>query len=95
MHRQRQVEKINDFINTSKEDLIDPFKFSGVSDAVQRITRAKEENQVVVIYGDYDADGICAVSVLYKALKNSKLNIVKAQGHCSPEIYLEIYNTFN
>lgn len=32
---------------------------------------------------------------LHKALKNSKLNIVKARGHCSPEIYLEIYNTFN
>ncbi len=63
------LEKINSFINPSKNDLIDPYKLSGISEAVERITKAKEENQVVVIYGDYDADGICATSVLYKALK--------------------------
>lgn len=32
---------------------------------------------------------------IHKALKKSKLHIVKATGHCSPEIYLEMYNTFN
>ena len=32
---------------------------------------------------------------LHKSLKNSKLYIVKAKGHCCPECYLEMYNTFN
>lgn len=32
---------------------------------------------------------------IHKALKNSKLYIIKAQGHCCPECYLEMYNTFN
>ena len=32
---------------------------------------------------------------LHKALKKSKLYIINAKGHCNPEIYLEMYNTFN
>ena len=32
---------------------------------------------------------------LHKTLKNSKLYITKAKGHCNPETYLEMYNTIN
>ena len=67
-------EKINSFINPTKQDLINPYKLSGMDKAVERITLAKEQNQVVVIYGDYDCDGISASAILYKALKKFGIN---------------------
>lgn len=36
--------------------------------AVARLTQAKEKGETVVIYGDYDADGICATAILWQAL---------------------------
>ncbi len=65
----RKEEEAKSFLNPDKSDLADPFLLSGMKDAVERITLARDEGQTVVIYGDYDADGISAVTVLYKCLK--------------------------
>ena len=40
-----------------------------MSKAVERLTLAKEKSQTVLIFGDYDADGICASAIMYHALK--------------------------
>ena len=61
-------ERILSFIHPSKKQFISPFKMSGMSDAVKLITRARDEGWVVVVYGDYDADGICASTIMYRAL---------------------------
>ena len=63
------VESARKFLNPSLSDLHDPFLLSGMKDAVARIKQAKENGETVVIYGDYDADGISAVTVLYRSLK--------------------------
>lgn len=57
------------FLNPSLKDLYDPFLLSGMREAVERITDAKNNGETVVIFGDYDADGITAVTVLYRSLK--------------------------
>ncbi len=57
------------FLNPDLKDLQDPFALKGMREAVNRIHEAKESGETVVIYGDYDADGISAVAVLYKCLK--------------------------
>lgn len=62
-------ESIEKFLNPSKDNFISPYFLSGVEDAVKRITLARDNNETVVVYGDYDADGICATTILYKALK--------------------------
>lgn len=36
--------------------------------AVKRILEAKKNNQTILVYGDYDADGICATTILWKSL---------------------------
>ena len=41
---------------------------SGMDDAVKLITRARDEEWAVVVYGDYDADGICASTIMRAAL---------------------------
>ena len=63
-------EKISSFIHPSRAHFISPFKMSGMDEAVKLITRAREEEWVVVVYGDYDADGICASTIMYRALKD-------------------------
>ena len=63
------VETAKAFLHPRIEDLYNPLLLGGVSDAVIRIKQAKENGETVIIYGDYDADGISAVTVLYRSLK--------------------------
>ena len=63
------VEKAKSFLSPGKHGFIDPFKLNGMKEAVERIELAKQNNQSVLIFGDYDADGICATTVLYFCLK--------------------------
>lgn len=63
-------EKIKAFLNPDKSGFIDPFLLNGVKEAVERINLAKERGESVLIFGDYDADGVCATSVLYFCLKD-------------------------
>lgn len=51
------------------QDLHDPFLFSDMKKAINRIKQALENNEKIVIHGDYDADGVCATVVLYSTLK--------------------------
>ena len=48
--------------------LSDPFLLRDMDKAVARIRQAVEEEEPVVIYGDYDVDGICATAILYECL---------------------------
>ena len=49
---------------------IDPFLFSDMEKAVERIVRAKESGEKVVVFGDYDADGVTASVLLVETLRN-------------------------
>ncbi len=62
-------EKVKRFLTAGKQHYLSPFLMSGMREAVELITRARDEDWVVAIYGDYDADGICAVTIMREALK--------------------------
>ena len=64
------VQKAKAFLNPGKHAFNDPFLLDGMADAVNRIKKAKDLGESVLIFGDYDADGVCATTVLYYALKN-------------------------
>lgn len=64
------VEEINDFIYPKEKAFFDPFLLSGMREAVERIEKAKLNSQRVLIFGDYDADGVSATTVLYYCLKD-------------------------
>ena len=51
------------------EEEIDPYSFADMEPAVQRIRRALVEKQRILIYGDYDVDGITATVLLYTYLQ--------------------------
>lgn len=71
------VEKGRRFLSPGREHLRDPFLMSGMREAVDRIERARAEGETVAIYGDYDADGISATSILYYALREYGI-----EAHC-------------
>lgn len=53
-------EQAEEFLHPSLAKLHSPFLMPDMQRAVERIQRAKAEGQRVVIYGDYDADGVTA-----------------------------------
>ena len=61
--------KAERFLNAGKHNFLSPFLLSGVKEASEKIKQAVAEDKEILIYGDYDADGICASSVMYYALK--------------------------
>ncbi|MEN8789131.1 MAG: single-stranded-DNA-specific exonuclease RecJ [Flavobacteriaceae bacterium] len=64
---QREIstfEKAKAFFRPQLSDLHDPFMMSGMSEAVKRIFKAIEEEENILVYGDYDVDGTTAVSLL-------------------------------
>lgn len=64
----RDKDAVYAFMHPSKAHFISPFAMSGMREAVELITRAREEEWVVVVYGDYDADGVCAATIMRKSL---------------------------
>ncbi|HUV31894.1 MAG TPA: single-stranded-DNA-specific exonuclease RecJ [Acidobacteriota bacterium] len=56
---------IQKFLHPELSDLHDPFTMSGMAEGVERAVRALMENERIMIYGDYDVDGITATALLY------------------------------
>ena len=69
-------EKIEEFLNPSLCNLYDPFLLKDMDKAVLRIKEALKNNEKICIYGDYDVDGVTAVTILYKYLKEKSENII-------------------
>ncbi|MBE6567893.1 MAG: single-stranded-DNA-specific exonuclease RecJ [Ruminococcaceae bacterium] len=66
----RTPEEARRFIRMESELLCDPFLLADIDKAILRIQKALHENERIVIYGDYDVDGVTAVSTLYLYLKS-------------------------
>ncbi len=60
---------IEKFIHPSKEDFYDPFCFAGMREGIARIKKAIDNKEKILIFGDYDVDGISATAILMKAFK--------------------------
>ena len=68
-------ELVRKFLCNETNTLYDPFAFTDMEKAVSRIRRALDENEKIVIYGDYDVDGVTAVSSLYLYLSEKGANV--------------------
>lgn len=63
------------FLNPTRNDFYDPFLMPDMEIAVNRIIKAIDEKEKVIIYGDYDVDGITSITVLKKFLKDRGLDV--------------------
>jgi single-stranded-DNA-specific exonuclease len=59
------LDKAKHFFRATVADLNDPFLLPDMQKAVDRIIKARDKQEKVLIYGDYDVDGITSVSMLY------------------------------
>lgn len=69
------VQYIKKFLNPSLDELYDPFLMKDMDKAAERIIKAIENKESVVIYGDYDVDGITSTSILYTFLNDLGINV--------------------
>ena len=63
------VESAKAFLCPKLDDLSDFSRYSGVKEASDRIDSAIKNGEKIVVYGDYDCDGVCASAILSEALK--------------------------
>lgn len=63
------------FFRPDLSDLHDPFLMADMKTAVERLTKAMQTNEKILVYGDYDVDGTTSVALVYKFLKQIYSNI--------------------
>ena len=67
--------EITKFLNPKRSDFYSPFGMPDMEKAINRILKAIENNEKIIIYGDYDVDGITSVAVLKSFLEERGLQI--------------------
>lgn len=62
-------DKIEDFLSPEPKETYDPFLFEGIKEASEILLKELDQGRDIVIYGDYDADGVTATALLLNVLK--------------------------
>ena len=68
-------EDVRIFITPTRDDFHNPFLFKGMDIAVDRIIKAINNKEKILIYGDYDVDGITSTTVLKKYLMDRGITV--------------------
>ena len=67
--------EIAKFLNPKRSDFYDPFGMPDMEKAVERILKTIENKEQIIIYGDYDVDGITSVTVLKSFLEERGIQV--------------------
>lgn len=76
-----------EFFNPKLSNYEKDFNLSGITVAKKRILKAIENKELIIVYGDYDADGICATAVLYLGLASLGATVLPYIPHREKEGY--------
>ncbi len=68
-------EEAERFFRPSTEQLHDPFLMAGMHEAIERIDHGIEQNEKILVYGDYDVDGTTSVAIVYSFFRSLYPNI--------------------
>lgn len=67
----KNQEQVDEFFNPDySRDIHDPFLIKEMKKGVRRIIKAIKKQEKIIVYGDYDADGICASVILIETMKD-------------------------
>ena len=75
------------YIRPSLDSLHDPFLMRDMTAAVDRLERAIQHKERIMVYGDYDVDGITAVALMFSFLRTQTDNLI----YYIPDRYKEGY----
>ncbi len=75
------------FLNPKLEDYKKDLDISGIEIAKKRILKAVEDKELIVVYGDYDADGVCGAAILYLGLTSLGAKVLPYIPHREKEGY--------
>ncbi len=64
----KNLEDVEYFLYPEKVGLQDPFKMTGMESLIRFLVNIKKNKEKLLIYGDYDADGITATTLMYLSL---------------------------
>ncbi len=59
-----------DFLHPDASQIADPFTMPGMREAAEHIQKAVDRDEAIVVYGDYDVDGVCASAILHTRLRD-------------------------
>jgi single-stranded-DNA-specific exonuclease len=74
--RGMDVEAARGFLYHGFDDLHDPFLLPGMDEGAGRIRKALSCGERIAVFGDYDADGVCATALLVRVLREHGANVV-------------------
>ncbi len=83
----RTPESIDEFLNPSASRLHRPETLPDIARATERIIAALEKKEPILVYGDYDVDGVCGTALLVSALKNLGGEVLAYLPHRASEGY--------
>jgi single-stranded-DNA-specific exonuclease len=90
-----ELQDVQQFLFGTLDNLHDPFLMRGMSEATYRIKKAIASGERILIFGDYDVDGILSVVVLTKALESLGADVEYfipdrlRQGYGMKEMYID------
>ena len=64
-----EISAIENFLSPRLNNLADPFLLPNMDKAVERLCRARGQNESLVIFGDYDVDGVTSTALLVEVLR--------------------------
>ena len=72
------TDKTKAFLNMDESSMHDPFLLYDMEKAVTRIKKAIDNEELILVYGDYDADGVTSTSVMMTALQQLNAQVIFA-----------------
>ncbi|MBE7090464.1 MAG: single-stranded-DNA-specific exonuclease RecJ [Clostridiales bacterium] len=72
----KDVSSARAYLYAGKKNFVNPFTLKNMDVLVSRLNVAKENGETVVVFGDYDADGVCATSIMVRALAHEGINVI-------------------
>lgn len=68
-------EEITIFLNPTRKNFHDPFLLPDMDKAIERILKAMQDEEKIVVYGDYDADGITSTTIIKRFMQDRGINV--------------------
>ncbi len=79
-------QKLQEFLNPTIDQILN-VQLTDVEKAIKRVEQALKNKEKIIIYSDYDADGLCATAIMWETLNDLGCNVLPYVPHRMTEGY--------